>query len=89
MKGKGHALWVAGVGFSLVQIYYYLTTTTQKTVFFVTCFVCLFIFCKLPKEFHLLFWVMATLATTILYYTLKPEPEIASGSSVCIRYFVP
>ena len=89
MKGKGNALWVAGVGFSLTQIYFYLTSTWQKFTFVTVCFICLYIFCKLPKELHLLFWVTATLITSILYYTLKPEPQMAMESSNCIKYFIP
>jgi len=78
MKGKGLTLWIAGVGVTLTQIYLFLTSTWQKVVFFLTCFIFFYIFCKIPKEFHLLFWVIATLITTIFYYVLKPAQDSAT-----------
>ena len=69
---KGLSLWVAGVGFSLTEIYFCLISGWAKAFFwaFVACM--LYILYKLPKELHLFFWIILTVVTMAWYYAIKP-----------------
>ena len=70
---KSLFLWIAGVGFTGTQVFFYLTQTWAKVVFLLISAFLLFVLSKLPKELHLLFWICLTVIMTILYYILKPE----------------
>ena len=76
---KGLFLWVAGVGFSLTEVYFCLVSFWAKAFFWVFVAGMLYVLYKLPKEWHLLFWVILTLVTMMWYYAVKPAETWFAG----------
>ena len=70
---KGEFLWIAGIGFSAVQIFFYLEKWWSYLIYTCFCIFCWLVWLKFPRELMLLFYIIATLIYTILYYLLKPE----------------
>lgn len=73
MKGEG--FWVAGTGFSAVQIFFYLEKWYSYAIYTAFCLLCLLVWQKFPKELKLIYWIVVTLIFTVLYYWLKPANE--------------
>lgn len=72
MGSKWSFMWVAGVGFTAMQVFLLLQSTWARVglgLLFLGCFAVLV---KIPKEMQIPYWIVLTLIFTVWYYILKP-----------------
>ena len=69
---KGEAFWIAGIGFSAIQIFFYLEKWWSYTLYTLFCFFCWFLWLKFPREAIILYYIVITLIYTAMYYWLRP-----------------
>ena len=73
---KGEAYWIAGIGFSAIQIFFYLEKWWSYTIYSLFCLFCWFLWLKLPREIMILYYIVITLIYAFLYYWLHPDDAL-------------
>ena len=73
---KGEAFWIAGIGFSAVQIFFYLEKWWSYLLYSVFCIFCWFLWLKMPRELLIVYYIVITLIYTMLYFWLRPEDSV-------------
>ncbi len=72
---KGEAFWIAGTGFSAIQIFFYLEKWWSWALYTAFCLICMIVWYHFPKELKLLYWIVVTLIFSGLYYALRPANQ--------------
>ena len=73
---KGEAFWIAGIGFSAIQVFFFLEKWWSYTLYILFCLFCWILWLKLPRELMIVYYIVITLIFTILYYALRPADAV-------------
>ena len=73
---KGEAFWIAGIGFSAIQVFFFLEKWWSYTLYTLFCLFCWILWLKLPRELMIVYYIVITLIFTFLYYMLRPVDAV-------------